>query len=47
MREHAIEIGHRENGFGWRGIGDQAAIGGEDAAFEPRRGFRDLAPDPP
>src|SRR5206468_2223456 len=34
------------DGFGRRRLGDRAAIGGEDAAFEPDRARGDLAADP-
>jgi hypothetical protein len=46
QRRHAIEVGQGKNGFGRRGIGDRAAVGGEDAAFEPCGAFRHFAPDP-
>jgi len=46
QRQHAIEVGQRENGFGRRGIGHRAAVGSKDAAFKSRRAFGHLAPDP-
>ena len=46
QRQHAIEFGQGEDGFRRRGIGDRAAVGGEDAAFEASGALRHLAPDP-
>ena len=33
QRQHAIELGQGEDSFRRRGIGDRAAVGGEDTAF--------------
>jgi RND family efflux transporter MFP subunit len=46
LRQHTIKFDERVNSFCWRGLCYRAAVGGENAAFEPRGAFRHLTPDP-
>ena len=36
QRQHAVEFGQEEHGFGGHRVGDRVAVGGEHAAFERR-----------
>src|SRR5580693_2345936 len=36
QRQHAVEFGQGEHGFGGHRVGDRVAVGGEHAAFERR-----------